>query len=74
LREERLKKEKSVEVQKIRADSSCNGMEKKEKLFREVTMKIRLKQEDNEEGIVMEVLLDSTITELVKSLKFARKN
>ena len=69
-----MKKKKSVEVQKTRVDSSCNGMEKKEKLFREVTMKIRLKQKDNKEEIVVKVLLDSTTKELVMSLKFARKN
>ena len=37
-------------------------------------VKIRLKQKDNEEGIVVEVLLDSRITGLVISLEFARKN
>jgi len=37
-------------------------------------VKIRLKQKDNEEGIVVEVLLDSRIIGLVISLEFARKN
>ena len=37
-------------------------------------VKIELKQEDDEEGIVVEVLLDSEVTELVMSLKFVRKN
>ena len=37
-------------------------------------MKIGLKQEDDEEGIVVEVLLDSSATELVMSLEFTRKN
>ena len=37
-------------------------------------MKIRLKQKDNEKGIVVEMLLDSRMTELVISLEFARKN
>ena len=35
LREERLKKEKLVEVQKIGAENNSNSMEKKEKLLRE---------------------------------------
>jgi len=35
LREERLKKEKLVEVQKIGAENSSNSVEKKEKLLRE---------------------------------------
>jgi len=69
-----LKKEKLVEIQKIEADSSSNGMENKEKLFQEVTIKIRLRQEDNEEGIVVEALLNSITIELVISLKFVRKN
>jgi len=37
-------------------------------------VKIRLKQKDNEKGIVVEMLLDSRMTELVISLEFARKN
>ena len=70
LREERLKKEKTTEVQKTEVD---NGVEKKEKLLREVTVKIGLKQEDEEE-IVVEALLDSNVTGLVISSEFARKN
>jgi len=70
LREERLKKEKTIEVQKTEVD---NGAEKKEKLLREVTVKIGLKQEDEEE-IVVEALLDSNVTGLVISSEFARKN
>ena len=49
-------------------------MEKKEKVLREVTVKIGLKQEENEEGIVTEALLDSDATELVMSKEFARKH
>jgi len=37
-------------------------------------VKIGLKQKDNEEGIVVEVLLYSGMTELVISSEFARKN
>ena len=74
LREEKLKKEKPVEVQETRADSSSNSVEKKEKLSRKVMIKIGLKQEDDEEEIVVEVLLDSGVTWLVMSLEFVRKN
>jgi len=35
---------------------------------------IGLKQEEDEEGIIMEMLLDSSVTELVMSSEFARKN
>jgi len=74
LREERLKKEKLMEVQKIGAENSSSSVEKKEKLLREVTVKIILKQEEDEEGIVVEVLSDSGVTGLVMSSEFARKN
>ena len=37
-------------------------------------VKIRLKQEEEEEGIVVNVLLDSGATGLVMSDEFARKN
>ena len=47
--------------------------EKKEKYFREVIVKIRLKQEEEEEGIVTEMLLDSRATGLVMSEEFAKK-
>ncbi len=43
-------------------------------MLREVTVKIRLKQEDKEERIVIEVLLDSRVIGLVISSDFARKN
>ena len=68
MREERGKKEKLVEVQKTEVESSNNSIEKKEKLLREVTVKIGLKQEEDEEEIVVEVLLDSGVTGLVMSL------
>jgi len=44
------------------------------KLLKKVTVKIRLKQEENEEGIVVEVLLDSRTIGLVMSSEFVRKN
>ena len=49
-------------------------MEKREKLLREVIVKIGLKQEEDEEEIVVEALLDSRVTELVMSSEFTRKN
>ena len=37
-------------------------------------MKIELKQKENEEGIVVKILLDSSVMGLVMSSEFARKN
>ena len=74
LREEKLKREKSVEVQKTGIEKSSKSMKKKKKLLRKVMVKIELKQEDNKEGIVVEALLDSSATKLVMSSEFARKN
>ena len=54
--------------------NSSKRVEKEEKLLKEVTVKIELKQKDNEEWIVVEALLDSGATELVMSLEFVRKN
>jgi len=48
--------------------------EKKEKVLREVTVKIGLKQEEEEEGIVTETLLDSGATGLVMSEEFVRRH
>ena len=48
--------------------------EKKEKLLREVTVKIGLKQEEEEEGIITEALLDSGTTGLVMSEEFVRRH
>jgi len=62
LREEKAKRE--VEEKK----------EKKEKVLREVTVKIGLKQEEEEEGVVTEALLDSGATGLVMSEEFARRH
>ena len=47
---------------------------KKKKVLRKVIVKIGLKQEEEEEGITVEVLLDSRVTELVMSLQSVRKN
>jgi len=48
--------------------------EKREKTLREVVVKIRLKQEEEEEGITMEALLDSRTTGLVMSEEFVRRH
>ena len=55
--------EKKIEVRKI-----------EEKTLREVIVKIGLERIDMQEGITMEVLLDSGATELVMSSEFAKKN
>jgi len=60
----------------LREEKAKRGVEKKEKkekLLREVTVKIGLKQEE-EEGVVTEALLDSGATGLVMSEKFARRH
>ena len=63
----------------LREEKAKRGMEKKkeekkEKVLREVVVKIGLKQEEEEEGIVTEALLDSGATGLVMSEEFARKH
>ena len=68
LREEKAKR--GVEEKKIKEEKK----KKKEKMLREVTVKIGLKQEEEEEGIVMEALLDSGVIGLVMSEEFARKH
>ena len=68
LREERAKRR--VEVRQTKVERK----EKKEKYLREVIVKIGLKQEEEEEGVVIEVLLDSGATELVMSEEFVRKH
>ena len=67
LREEKAKR--GIEVRQTKIERK----EKKEKLLREVTVKIGLKQEEEEEGVVTEVLLDSGATRLVMSEEFARR-
>jgi len=66
LREEKAKR--GVEVTKV------EKKEKKEKMLREVMVKIGLKQEEDKERVVTELLLDSSVTELVMSKEFVRKN
>jgi len=61
-------------LRKEKAKRGVEKKEKKEKLLREVTVKIGLKQEKEEEGIIMEALLDSGATGLVISEEFARRH
>jgi len=58
----------------LREEKAKRGVEKKEKLLREVMVKIGLKQEEEEEGIITEVLLDSGTTGLVMSEEFVRRH
>ena len=67
LREEKAKREIKMRQTKV------EKKEKKKKMLREVVVKIGLKQEEEEE-VVIEVLLDSGVTELVMSEEFARKH
>ena len=68
LREEKAKR--GVEVRQTKMEKK----EKKEKTLREVVVKIRLKQEEEEEGVVTEALLDSGAIGLVMSEEFARRH
>ena len=68
LREERAKR--VVEVRQTKVERK----DKKEKLLREVMVKIGLKQEEEEEEVVTKALLDSGATELVMSEEFAKKH
>jgi len=68
LREEKAKR--GIEVRQTKVEKK----EKKEKKLREVVVKIGLKQEEEEKGIVTEALLDSGVTGLVMSEEFARKH
>ena len=72
-RKEILKKKKAkrkVEMRQIRVERK----ERKEKLLRKVTVKIGLKQKEEEEEIVVNALLDSRATRLVISEEFVRKH
>jgi len=57
-----------------KAKREVEKKEKKEKYLREVTVKIRLKQEEEEERVVTEALLDSGTMGLVMSEEFARRH
>ena len=68
LREEKVKRE--IEVRQTKVERK----EKKEKILREVVVKIGLKQEEDKEEVVTEALLDSVVMGLVMSEKFARRH
>ena len=68
LRKERVKRRVKVRQTKV------ERKEKKKKWLREVTVKIGLKQKEEEEGVVTEALLDSGATGLVMSEEFAKKH
>ena len=60
--------------------SDSEGMEKKKevrklegKILREVTVKIGLERIDTQEGVTVEILLDSGVTGLVMSSEFTKK-
>jgi len=72
-RKEILKEERAKRGVKKR-QTKIERKEKKEKLLREVTVKIGLKQEEEEEGVVTEALLDSGATGLVMSEEFVRRH
>ena len=68
LREERAKR--GVKGRQTKVERK----EKKEKYLKEVTVKIGLKQEEEEEEVVTEALLDSEATGLMMSEEFARRH
>jgi len=68
LKEERAKR--GVEVKQTKIERK----KEKEEYLREVTVKIGLKQEEEEEGIVVDAFLDSRVTGLVMSEEFTRKH
>jgi len=68
LRKERAKR--GIEIQQTKVERK----EKKEKILREVAVKIGLKQKEKEEEIVTELLLNSEAIKLVMSEEFARKH
>ena len=57
-----------------KAKRKVERKEKKEKTLRKVVVKIGLKQEEDEEEIVIEALLDSGATGLVMSEEFAKRH
>ena len=67
-----LRKEKAKRGIEVR-QTKVERKEKKEKILREVVVKIGLKQEE-EKGVVTEALLNSGVTRLVMSKEFAKKH
>ena len=69
LQEKRLKKEKKEKKEKLIKLRKVT----EEKSLREIIVKISLERIDMEKGIMMKALLDSEVTVLMISSKFARK-
>ena len=67
-------KDRKEVLREEKAKRRVGKKKKKEKLLREVIVKIGLKQEEEEEGVVTEALLDSGTTGLMMSEEFARKH
>jgi len=59
-------------LSRITNNVSCYNLNN-ENILREVTVKIGLERIDTQEGMIVEMLLDSGTTELVMSSEFARK-
>jgi len=59
-------------LSRIVDNTSCCSLNNGDMLSK-VTVKIGLKRIDTQEGVTVEALLDSGMTELVISLEFARK-
>jgi len=57
---------------RVTNNTSCCNLDNGD-MLREVTVRIRLERIDMQEGVTMEVLLNSETTELVMSLEFVRK-
>ena len=72
LREEKTKR--GIEGRQTKVGRKEKEKGKKEKMLREVVVKIGLKQEEEEEEVVTEALLDSGATGLVISEEFARRH
>jgi len=70
LREEKAKKKEKRKEESLR---EVRRIVKEEEELREVVVKIGLERIDIQEGVKVEVLLDSGTTGLVMSSKFARK-
>ena len=65
LREKRAKR--GMKVWKTEVEKKWERGEKNKRLLREATVKIGLKQKEDKEGIVVEILLNSRAMELVIS-------
>ena len=68
-----LATEINVDTLKSERNKKVEVRKMKGKMLREVTVKIGLERIDMQEGIMVEVLLDSGATGLVMSSEFARK-